>query len=781
MLLIYIILVFSNLLLPSHAFGLLRVATLLPPHQKNNLLDNDWSALTNPTYSKSTSGEKNFDKDIAELPKGPVVNDWNLNHGPKIGKDDTDKCYCNYPEELCDGEDFCIKHRNAACFHSISEHVNAETQNIDTVHSYGCAPLESGSDASHFTCNAYRAIHSNPTSIVCCYEGSYCNFNITPPAPLRRQFIDINPPNILGALFDFDEHPIRAWLVTSLAIFIAFSFVVVCIGGASKVVKSIYLAQRNADIRKTSPLYLNCLDAKNTNVVVDNSLLIVPTNDYLEYSSGSGSQQACLNQRTIALDLEMDISVSKGRFGEVHRAKYRGSYVAVKTFYTTVEDSWKNEKEIYLTQMFNHENILQFIAADIGSVDSITKMLLITDYHDLGSLYDYLQNDNGICIREGLNLAVTSASGLEHLHRAIHGTGSRIKPEIAHRDIKSKNIIVKRQGVCCIADFGMAIKNDEYISQTVATIKIKVGTKRYMAPELLRESLNKYDFESFKQSDIYSFALVLWEIGQKINDTEFQINNTHSRLPMDSANKMVFNDDCNDPVEGTANAVSCNSMCFEMLIEDPDTKSAAITKTLVVRGCHEDITKSEANLRDMNMDADSRFCEWDQKYIKFDQTGNQQNVNFLASVCEKMDFCNKKYAVPASGAFPLTAAKSCLGSTINPKKNLKCWACDTIDSNCEANPCDGKKYCLKSYVKTKEQILVHKACTDVNPYFSDTYCPGTGSQYSLGGSVRVPSDMGSCYCNDKDYCNTGSNLLAPFKSVLIMLVLTFIFKSYLQQ
>lgn len=51
--------------------------------------------------------------------------------------------------------------------------------------------------------------------------------------------------------------------------------------------------------------------------------------------------------------------ISKGRYGEVHRATYRGSYVAVKTFYTTVEDSWKNEKEIYLTEMFNHENILR--------------------------------------------------------------------------------------------------------------------------------------------------------------------------------------------------------------------------------------------------------------------------------------------------------------------------------------------------------------------------------------------------------------------------------------
>lgn len=40
----------------------------------------------------------------------------------------------------------------------------------------------------------------------------------------------------------------------------------------------------------------------------------------------------------------------------------------------------------------------------------------------------------------------------------MRGTGSRRKPEIAHRDIKSKNIIVKRPGVCCVADFGLALR-----------------------------------------------------------------------------------------------------------------------------------------------------------------------------------------------------------------------------------------------------------------------------------------------------------------------------------
>jgi bone morphogenetic protein receptor type-1B len=45
----------------------------------------------------------------------------------------------------------------------------------------------------------------------------------------------------------------------------------------------------------------------------------------------------------------------------------------------------------------------------------------------------------------------------------------------------------------------------------------RVGTRRYMAPEVLDETLNKTAFEAFKAADIYSFGLVLWEIARRCN------------------------------------------------------------------------------------------------------------------------------------------------------------------------------------------------------------------------------------------------------------------------
>lgn len=52
------------------------------------------------------------------------------------------------------------------------------------------------------------------------------------------------------------------------------------------------------------------------------------------------------------------------------------------------------------------------------------------------------------------------------------------KPAIAHRDIKSKNILVKKCETCAIADFGLAVKHDSILNTIDIPQNPKVGTKR---------------------------------------------------------------------------------------------------------------------------------------------------------------------------------------------------------------------------------------------------------------------------------------------------------------
>jgi len=110
-------------------------------------------------------------------------------------------------------------------------------------------------------------------------------------------------------------------------------------------------------------------------------------------------------------------------------------------------------------------------------------------------------------------LAFSAAAGITHLHTEIFGKNG--KQAIAHRDIKSKNILVKGNHTCAIADLGLAVMHSQETNKINIGNNKRVGTKRYMSPELLDESMNTANFDCFKQVDMYAFGLVLWEIARR--------------------------------------------------------------------------------------------------------------------------------------------------------------------------------------------------------------------------------------------------------------------------
>ena len=90
------------------------------------------------------------------------------------------------------------------------------------------------------------------------------------------------------------------------------------------------------------------------------------------------------------------------------------------------------------------------------------------------------------------NIGVQVAGALHYAH--TKGT--------LHRDIKPSNLLMDGQGVCWVADFGLAKAiDDSAVSQTADLL----GTLAYMAPEQFSGTVNE-------RSDIYAIGLTLYEL-----------------------------------------------------------------------------------------------------------------------------------------------------------------------------------------------------------------------------------------------------------------------------
>ncbi|XP_052588190.1 TGF-beta receptor type-1-like [Peromyscus californicus insignis] len=163
-----------------------------------------------------------------------------------------------------------------------------------------------------------------------------------------------------------------------------------------------------------------------------------------------------LIQRTIARTVMLQESIDKGQFGELWLGKWWGE-VAMKIFSSMEEHSWFRETETYQTVMLHHENILGFVAADNKDNGIWTRLWLVPDYHEHGSLFDDL-NRYTVTVERMITLTLSTASGLAHLHMEMVGTQG--KSAIARRDLKSKNNLGKMNGTCCIADLGLAVRHN---------------------------------------------------------------------------------------------------------------------------------------------------------------------------------------------------------------------------------------------------------------------------------------------------------------------------------
>lgn len=208
---------------------------------------------------------------------------------------------------------------------------------------------------------------------------------------------------------------------------------------------------------------------------------------------------------------------ARGRFGAVWKGQLAKDMVAVKIFPLQDKQSWFAEQEIYNLPQMNHDNILKFMGVDKRGENLQVEFWLVTSFHEHGSLCDFLKN-NIISWDDMVKISLTLARGLAHLHGEVPSNkGSGIKPAIAHRDFKSKNVLIRSDMTACIGDFGLALqfRPNEVVGDTHG----QVGTRRYMAPEVLEGAIN-FSRDAFLRIDMYACGLVLWEIATRCTVVE---------------------------------------------------------------------------------------------------------------------------------------------------------------------------------------------------------------------------------------------------------------------
>lgn len=170
-------------------------------------------------------------------------------------------------------------------------------------------------------------------------------------------------------------------------------------------------------------------------------------------------------------DLSLSIveMVGSGRFGTVWKAvDKKGRAVAVKVFGYKDEPSWRNERYFYRIPSTSHAHVLKYIASGRKGSDLSAQYYMVCHYCQFGSLNNYLENHT-VSWNVAMNIIRCIASALAHLHgdQWVNSSGEVVeKSPIAHRDVKSSNILLtSTKGDCVLSDFGLALELSTNLKQ----------------------------------------------------------------------------------------------------------------------------------------------------------------------------------------------------------------------------------------------------------------------------------------------------------------------------
>ena len=184
-------------------------------------------------------------------------------------------------------------------------------------------------------------------------------------------------------------------------------------------------------------------------------------------------------------------TIGEGNFGKVKLAIFipTGNKFAVKILNKKkLKDKMKksilNENEII--KKFNHINVIYVYQI----IDLKDEYFIVMEYCEKGELFDYIVEHKRLEEDEASIFFYQLINGLEHIHQN----------NIAHRDLKPENLLLNKNKLLKIIDFGLS-----HVIHNKSFLKTKCGSPSYASPEIITQ---KY-YDGFK-SDIWCCGIILY-------------------------------------------------------------------------------------------------------------------------------------------------------------------------------------------------------------------------------------------------------------------------------
>jgi eukaryotic-like serine/threonine-protein kinase len=146
-------------------------------------------------------------------------------------------------------------------------------------------------------------------------------------------------------------------------------------------------------------------------------------------------------------------------------------------------------REARAAAVLSHPNIVA--VHDWGAVDGIYYMVM--EYVRGQSVREILNAEGLLAPAQAADVLLQTLSALDHAHRQ----------GIVHRDIKPENLMVTRDGLVKVADFGLA---RAYADAQITQAGNVTGTVQYLAPEQLQGE------PADPRTDLYSLGIVAYEL-----------------------------------------------------------------------------------------------------------------------------------------------------------------------------------------------------------------------------------------------------------------------------